>query len=145
MLEGSGLLERVDEIHPLVQQSFQGHAGVAPVDLEEYSRLVGAFLAGGRVHGVLVHHPSSDAAVAFGYSFIDARDRIVLHSMGVAREHRGVGLAHQVLHAAFEVARRQRVRGGVAALAKEGPTIFDAVGAPDRRYALFSVGLEGMA
>ena len=124
-------------IYPIVMSCYGGAPAFWPLDLDEYLRLNLPLEHASGVRGALLFKDGVTDPIGFGMG-IEEAERGVLHSFGILKEHRGLGLAHLVMEHAFAEMRQRHFRCVVGALAKEGSTKYDEVGGkPSRRYALY--------
>ena len=152
-------------LHALAMGSYQKNFAITAVDLQEFVHIFASSIAVRSADlirlGFIV---DGDRDVAFAYGYADlapgfiAMDgdpgrmgaltqtpatAVVFHSFGVIPEYRRSGAAHMLLAEAFGRIGdlgEQRVTG---ALAKEGRTVYDRLGAPSRSYAVLEKCLVG--
>jgi ribosomal protein S18 acetylase RimI-like enzyme len=136
-MNGARFEEEMTRIYPIIMECYAGAPAFWPLDLDEYLRLTLPLKSAGGVRGALLYKEGEAEPIGFGMG-IEEPERGVMHSFGILRRHRGLGLAHLVMEHAFAELRKRPFKSVVGALAKEGTTKYDEVGGkPSRRYALY--------
>lgn len=153
--------ERFDQdvaaMYPILLETFAQNYGFTRLPLEEHMRLYAGAQA---IHCKEISFKGTDLdgrLIGFAYTYHDVApafvaadgdaakldlsrptDTLVLYSFGIQREHRKSGLTAVGFRQVFPRMVRLGFKRAVGALAKEGPTVYDKMGHPTRRYAVLA-------
>lgn len=149
------------DLHGLAMEIFGENYGFAPIDLAEFLQvyqgmllvfqhkapeMLGVFYRDDRPAGFGLIYPDharffqqadGDAAALAGFGAAESAG-IVLHTFGVVKSQRQTTLPYAMFAEAFDAIRPRQPKILFGALAKEGRTAYDSLGAPSRGYAVFA-------
>ena len=130
------LNDQLRRLHPLLMSIFSRNYGFAPIDADEYVQLSQGLKDVAGMRPLFVLDPK-DELIGFSLGFVEGR-RAILHTFGIAAEHRGKGLPYLIFDHAMGVMKHERVTAAVGALVKSGPSYYARLGNAQRTYAIFT-------
>ncbi len=134
------------DFHLVANESFKDNLGYAAIELDEFSAVFSPMKPLLQPELVLVLYDGEERPQGLAYCYPDPRCGVVLHTMALLPAVRGKGVVSAfAINGAIRAARDWGQGGAVGALAKEGRTLYDKIGAPSREYTLFELRRTGSA
>lgn len=139
----SRLREEIQFMHECVLETFSQNYGFSTLSLEEFTAAympLAPHLSPELFH-ILLNPQQQPVGFVMGYwDDPTKQERVVFHSVGLNKEYRGADVVYFLAIPFWESAANTS-KDAVGGLVKEGPSVFDELGAASRTYSILSKAL----